>query len=157
VGQLTPIRPNTPPTAWPTWPGSRAGGGGADIEGTLASAYHARTHSFPADTWGSRVRLGCRQRLVRASRGWWVKHTRLHRGQGKWMLLHPMVLPKDKSSHSLPWPRVRSCPVSPSPWITCWSVAADREGRWPLLHPFFTGEANWGAWLANDLRRALGS
>jgi hypothetical protein len=23
--------------------------------------------------------------------------------------------------------------------------------------PFFAGEANWGAWLANDLRRGLGS
>jgi hypothetical protein len=32
-----------------------------------------------------------------------------------------------------------------------------REGRRTLLHPFFIGEANWGAWLANNLRSALGS
>jgi hypothetical protein len=68
-----------------------------------------------------------------------------------------MTLPKDKSSHSLPRPRVHPCPVPPSLRITCWSVAADREGRRPLLHPFFAGEANWGAWLANDLRCALES
>jgi hypothetical protein len=133
------------------------GGGGADIRGPPASAYRLRAHSFPADTWGPRVRLVRRQRLVRASRGWWVNCMRLHRGRGKWRSLHPMTLPKDKSSHSLPRPCVHPCPIPPSPRIICWSVAADREGRRPLLHPFFAGEANWGAWLANDLRCALES
>jgi hypothetical protein len=87
----------------------------------------------------------------------WANCVRLRCGRGKWRLLHLMALPEDKSSHPLAWPRVCRRLDPPSPWNTCWSIAAGREGRQTLLHPFFTGEANWGARLANDLRSVLGS
>jgi hypothetical protein len=45
--------------------------------GTRCQPRRARAFSFPADTWGSRVRLGHRQQLARASRGGWRRSRNL--------------------------------------------------------------------------------
>jgi hypothetical protein len=84
VGQLTPIRPNTPPTAWPTWPGSRAGGGGLTSRAHWHPLITRALTPFPLTPGARALGLGVVNGLseLHAGGGWSIHDFTVGRGSG---------------------------------------------------------------------------